>query len=1264
MKKSKFLKKSLAMLLALMLVVAMIPLSAAASPVNLGAIYVDGNRVELAESMTVDVTDQSLNNGFSITTNEDLIKLGAELRIYKKDGVTYTPAPQVSANPTGLTLNDYLVNGNTIKLALYDLGTTNGTGDDVELGSYTLTLKKVQGSTTTNLSETYVAGKGVVSATIDNVTKTINVKLARHDNQVSLGAELTVTTVDNATITGSTGGNYTKLEDVSGGAKYTIPADNGDTINVTSQTGGNVSKFTVVATYEDALATMEIQGLDGKWYSGSIVDTNPKDDIPDAIIFNLPDVAVEDPAHPGEKVADPKLNVRYTTQGDVDSNVVVTVVDDDGNSNDTNVKSGKEGSRVTFTDLTVGDEAIATGSKVVVTRLSTTDGAVQTYDLTVQLQKSTVTTIEYARVNDTIATVNQETGSITAELPKYQDTPNAGTTDPSKSKLVVYTDPSVSSVVVNGVALEKITKDKAATLGQLDYDAATAEGKIAWVSVSGTTPAANVDLSKKQIITVTAEDEQTTKQYTISASISQNTSDADITAFWLKNGGNTYEGKFVNKDTIQVNVPYMTTSVADWVVYVTPTAGAKVEYAGLYEVVNGWHKGSNIDLTNVNEGAVGATTKLTAINKNNEKISHEYTINVVLDTAKTGNTLNSLEFTAQNTDNNNDKVVYRAIQRTGSQKNTFNAEVDQQSNLTNNVGNITLEVPVSLSNNAAYTAAGISYHNVVTGFATDNGGVAYGVYQKGSTNYALKKLYATTNDISAKAPQTGAVLVNSENDGVDDGSTYSQIVVLPEKYARTLDLGADQNGVSKMLISTVEQYGTIYNVVIETANAQTGHDLQSMSFGNTPLTIEGDTIKGELPYSLTADTVANGKAKAMFATFETSQYAALFMTNWTKAGTQYMYSGTFTSDGDTNGDGETDPMAYHDNYGFFFVRNPDHTVEVYAYEKEKGATYNLSTSVDSNSSNGTGFETGISVLAEDRLSGSKTSFSNYKFELTWAEPCRDADIESFKLGNYTGSIDGNRNITVTVPYGTDVTGMIATFTTSVGATIQVGSENSGVALISDVTSVNYTNPVKLYVTSESGNVTRMYTVTVEEGVSFSDVTAGAWYYENVMGAAENGYVSGYPDGTFKPMQSVTRAEFASMIAKAMGYDSDPDAGSAYPDVADDHWAKAAINFCAQNDIINGYDDGTFQPNKAITRQEAAAILNKAFELSVKYGVSTDLFPDNSSIAAWASDHVYAAKASGLMKGYEEDGTFRPNNQITRAEAASILMNAKYADLIK
>ena len=119
-----------------------------------------------------------------------------------------------------------------------------------------------------------MAGKGVVSATIDNVTKTINVKLARHteNGQADLDAKMTVTAVDKAKITNVNG---TPVPN-DGATTTEIDADDKSYIEVTSQTGGNVSKFTVVATYEDALATMEIQGLDGKWYSGSIVDTNPR----------------------------------------------------------------------------------------------------------------------------------------------------------------------------------------------------------------------------------------------------------------------------------------------------------------------------------------------------------------------------------------------------------------------------------------------------------------------------------------------------------------------------------------------------------------------------------------------------------------------------------------------------------------------------------------------------------------------------------------------------------------------------------------------------------------------------------------------------------------------------------------------------------------------------------------------------------------------------------------------------------------------------
>ena len=119
-----------------------------------------------------------------------------------------------------------------------------------------------------------------------------------------------------------------------------------------------------------------------------------------------------------------------------------------------------------------------------------------------------------------------------------------------------------------------------------------------------------------------------------------------------------------------------------------------------------------------------------------------------------------------------------------------------------------------------------------------------------------------------------------------------------------------------------------------------------------------------------------------------------------------------------------------------------------------------------------------------------------------------------------------------------------------------------------------------------------------------------------------------------------------LIANAMGYDDNPDVESAFPDVADNYWGKAAINFCYENEIITGYDDGTFQPEKVITRQEAAAILNNAFELAEKYGISTEKFPDNGVIADWAADHVYAAKAAGLMKGDADTGNFRPTSTIT------------------
>ena len=304
------------------------------------------------------------------------------------------------------------------------------------------------------------------------------------------------------------------------------------------------------------------------------------------------------------------------------------------------------------------------------------------------------------------------------------------------------------------------------------------------------------------------------------------------------------------------------------------------------------------------------------------------------------------------------------------------------------------------------------------------------------------------------------------------------------------------------------------------------------------------------------------------------------------------------------------------------------------------------------------------VLAEDRLDPNKEGSKNYyEFDLTWAEPETEADILTFKLDGYTGTIDDSddmhRTITVkNVPYGTDVTGMIAEFTTTPNAKVYLTNPD-GVLLESGVTSINYTNPVLLYVESEDTLNSNSYTVTIDMGLTFSDIDEDDWFYDDVVAAANEGYVEGMGDGKYEPKGSLTRAQFATMIARAMNYEDKPASPAAFTDV-NGHWAADAINFCAENGIVDGYEDCTFKPDQAVTRQEVAAMLTRAFDL---VEVSDDKYPDDASISGWASEYVYKCLAAGLMKGDKDTGNFRPASILNRAEAATILMNANREGII-
>ena len=1226
MKKSKFLKKSLAMLLALMLVVAMIPLSAsAASSEGPSLIYVDDNTVALPEAkVDVPTGEKSVD----MRLNSDLGG-NYELRVLAAADTQLSDKKLTTKNQEVL-LDDYMDSNKEIHLQLYKQVGNSNNWETVEGCAYTVTVNFTTASTTTDVK--FVENvKGVYSATVDTENKIVSVVLARHvdadgKGQESLGAEMKMKTLDNAKINGG-----------AANGTVTVDADNNDTFTVTSESGNNVATYTVeVTSYLEALSEFTVTGTDGEKYSATPVDAN-LDDVPDTIVVNLPESAIYDKTT-DSSFANPELAVSYVAEGDVTSNVEVK---EDKASTGTAVKS--DGSvKVEFTGLGTAEEYNGT---VTATRLPDKNGAVQTYDLLVQLEKDTSTEITYVKVNDTLGEVDAEAGTLTATLPMV---------DNDKSSTVALKTPAtVQSVTLNSVTIEN---GKNVTNGTY----AEAAGVATWTFTG-------VDVSKQQIVDVVAED-GTKQTYTLNVTKDTNTTDATITAIWIKNNltGETYHADVTtSEDDLLVKVPFMTTDVKNWTIFVTPSSHSYVTYGSNAQLVNGETTLYDVNMSLTNIPADG-TWKLwvTANNKNNPEIKKNYTLTIDLEDPKDGKTLADLDFsaTAQETDK---LIALKSVKDV----NTFDAQIDTHTNGSTNVTNLNLEVPVSLTN---ANDLGLVYNNVVTNFATNNGGVAYIVESSDENGAYISKL--TAINPSNTSGVTGTKLadatksdnakphgyVNGEqHKGYETRNGFWQILVLPEKDARAYENGELGQWIPAANIAN----GTLYNVNIDVKSGDNKSQLLTFKVGNTTLKVEGNKITGELPFSATVSGVAADNemiaSNATFVEFTTSPYARLFSNVGTKVG--------FFSNGDINEDGLVDEIDQDgnestkvdiangdykgwNNYKLLFVRNADGKVDVYYADTTLG-TVNMRNE-------------GLVVEAENRLDNSTNySKSIYSFDLTWAAPCEEADIETFTLGGYTGvinnDVDEGRTIKVTVPYDTDVTGLVAEFTTSSGATVKLGSTD-GLDFVSGVTSANYSNPVQLWITSEDRDTTRMYTVTVEEGISFSDVNPGDWFYDNVMDAAENGYISGMGDGTFNPTGATTRAQFASMIANAMGYEANPDAKSAFPDVADDFWGKAAINFCVENGILSGYDDGTFQPNKAITRQEAASILRNAFELTE---TTDELFPDDSAIAGWAKESVYLVKAAELMKGDAGTGNFRPTSTITRAEAASILMNAKYAGVI-
>ena len=181
--------------------------------------------------------------------------------------------------------------------------------------------------------------------------------------------------------------------------------------------------------------------------------------------------------------------------------------------------------------------------------------------------------------------------------------------------------------------------------------------------------------------------------------------------------------------------------------------------------------------------------------------------------------------------------------------------------------------------------------------------------------------------------------------------------------------------------------------------------------------------------------------------------------------------------------------------------------------------------------------------------------------------------------------------------------------------------------------------------------TNILMISADPGNKFKDVKATSWYYSYVTKLADLKITGGYTDGTYKPNNPVTRAEFVTFLCNVKGYKQMQ--GNPFID-SQKSWAAGYITAALANGIIDLPADQKFNPNYAITRQEVVEMMCRALNVAPDEKIKTPY-----SDVTTGSGYSTAAFSNYLMRGSTEDNKllFKPKDKLTRAEAATILVNA-------
>ncbi|WP_068457060.1 S-layer homology domain-containing protein [Aedoeadaptatus pacaensis] len=173
--------------------------------------------------------------------------------------------------------------------------------------------------------------------------------------------------------------------------------------------------------------------------------------------------------------------------------------------------------------------------------------------------------------------------------------------------------------------------------------------------------------------------------------------------------------------------------------------------------------------------------------------------------------------------------------------------------------------------------------------------------------------------------------------------------------------------------------------------------------------------------------------------------------------------------------------------------------------------------------------------------------------------------------------------------------------------------------------------------------------------NFSD-TVNHWAKESINYVVSKGYFKGVGGNRFAPEQSITRADFVTVLGRMAGIDQSKFMKNAFKDVNGGYYA-AYVNWASENGIVQGVGQGKFDPKRPITREEMAVIMDKFLQVTNKKFSEKESknFTDDGTIAPWAKEAVQHMTKLGIVKGMD-DGAFRPKSGFTRAQVAQVLYN--------